>query len=168
MVLEAIEDHKRGYHQVGMSMLGMRVPRSGFWIEHVMPQSWETSWAPPLLETSQGTCSPAHTYIRQSHTIDCKTQRRRIERSVGWRCWKGCWKEGCAQGARSLCCSIGIWIRSGMMGGQTSQSHCELKNLSRQLSIIWTVPPGYKASTVRDVARRLIPSTCPTFCLLVN
>ena len=38
MVLEAIEDHSRGYRPGGTEYAGMRVPRNTFWIEHIMPQ----------------------------------------------------------------------------------------------------------------------------------
>ena len=41
MVLEAIEDYRRGYRPGGKEFAGMRVPRNGFWVEHIIPQSWE-------------------------------------------------------------------------------------------------------------------------------
>ena len=47
MILEAIEDDMRGYHPGGDEAAGMRVPRGTFWIEHIMPQRWEASWAAP-------------------------------------------------------------------------------------------------------------------------
>ena len=50
MVLEAIEDHARGWHGSTEGLGGERVPRSKFHIEHLMPRSWETHW--PLGEES--------------------------------------------------------------------------------------------------------------------
>jgi hypothetical protein len=47
MVLEAIEDYRRGYSPGGKEYAGMRVPRNGFWVEHIMPQSWEAAWKAP-------------------------------------------------------------------------------------------------------------------------
>lgn len=43
MLLEAVEDHLRGYNDKPMT-LG-RVPRKGFPIEHVLPRSWQQHWA---------------------------------------------------------------------------------------------------------------------------
>lgn len=45
MFLEAVEDHYRGYTGLSPSQTGTRVPRAGFPIEHLMPQSWAQHWA---------------------------------------------------------------------------------------------------------------------------
>ena len=45
MLLEAIEDAHRGYAEDRPSRTGMRVPRLGFPIEHLMPQKWADSLA---------------------------------------------------------------------------------------------------------------------------
>jgi len=47
MVLEAIEDHLRGYGTGREDLTGVRTPRSIYTIEHLMPQSWEANWEPP-------------------------------------------------------------------------------------------------------------------------
>jgi hypothetical protein len=47
MILEAIEDHARGYHPGGKQYSGMRVERNRFWIEHIMPQAWKSAWPAP-------------------------------------------------------------------------------------------------------------------------
>ncbi|WP_341229624.1 GmrSD restriction endonuclease domain-containing protein [Nocardioides salarius] len=44
MLLEAVEDAHRGYAEAGHSRTGMRVPRLGFPIEHLLPQKWATHW----------------------------------------------------------------------------------------------------------------------------
>ena len=44
MVLEAIEDHLRGWIGDSISASGTRVKRSTFQIEHIMPQSWQSNW----------------------------------------------------------------------------------------------------------------------------
>ncbi len=44
MVLEALEDHARGWQADREGMGGERVPRNKFHIEHVMPRSWEAHW----------------------------------------------------------------------------------------------------------------------------
>ena len=44
MLLEAVEDAHRGYAGDRPSRTGMRVPRLGFPIEHLIPQKWATHW----------------------------------------------------------------------------------------------------------------------------
>jgi Protein of unknown function (DUF1524) len=45
MLLEAIEDHRRGWKDNTEAFGGQRVPRGKLAIEHIMPQSWQTNWA---------------------------------------------------------------------------------------------------------------------------
>jgi Protein of unknown function DUF262/Protein of unknown function (DUF1524)/Restriction Enzyme Adenine Methylase Associated len=47
MVLEAIEDHFRGWSTAKGSLSAMRIKRNTFHIEHLMPQSWHASWPLP-------------------------------------------------------------------------------------------------------------------------
>jgi hypothetical protein len=47
MVLEAIEDHRRGWHGGETGLGGERVARGKYVIEHVMPRKWTTHWAHP-------------------------------------------------------------------------------------------------------------------------
>ena len=45
MILEALEDHRRGFNkQVSRALSEQRVVRGKLTLEHVMPQSWEVSW----------------------------------------------------------------------------------------------------------------------------
>lgn len=44
IVLEAVEDHLRGWAGAKAGLGGERVSRNTFSIEHVMPQSWEANW----------------------------------------------------------------------------------------------------------------------------
>ncbi len=47
MVLEAIEDHLRGWKDGKVGLGGERVTRGKFHIEHVMPRRWTTHWPLP-------------------------------------------------------------------------------------------------------------------------
>jgi len=47
MVIEAIEDHLRGWIGSQASLSNERVMRGKFAIEHVMPRKWQTHWALP-------------------------------------------------------------------------------------------------------------------------
>lgn len=44
MVLEAIEDHERGFRDDGHALADTRVRRNHCAIEHIMPQQWESHW----------------------------------------------------------------------------------------------------------------------------
>jgi hypothetical protein len=44
MVLEALEDHRRGWQGTKEGLGGERVARGIFHIEHLMPQKWQTHW----------------------------------------------------------------------------------------------------------------------------
>jgi hypothetical protein len=47
MVLEAVEDHLRGWRQEKAGLGGQRVPRGKLHIEHVMPRKWAHHWPRP-------------------------------------------------------------------------------------------------------------------------
>ena len=44
MILEALEDHARGYTRIRAGIAEQRCTRDSLTIEHVMPQSWEANW----------------------------------------------------------------------------------------------------------------------------
>jgi uncharacterized protein with ParB-like and HNH nuclease domain len=44
MILEAVEDHKRGWIGKEDSKSGVRVKRGSYTIEHIMPQKWQAHW----------------------------------------------------------------------------------------------------------------------------
>lgn len=44
MVIEAVEDHLRGWVGEKEGLGGQRVPRASYTIEHVMPRKWATHW----------------------------------------------------------------------------------------------------------------------------
>jgi hypothetical protein len=47
MVLEAIEDHERGWRGVQKGLGGERVARGSYSIEHILPQKWKVHWPLP-------------------------------------------------------------------------------------------------------------------------
>ncbi|MEU4593689.1 GmrSD restriction endonuclease domain-containing protein [Micromonospora aurantiaca (nom. illeg.)] len=47
MVLEAIEDHQRGWRRIADGLGGERVARGKYAIEHIMPRRWQQHWPPP-------------------------------------------------------------------------------------------------------------------------
>ena len=53
MVLEAIEDHLRGWRDGTQGLIEERVPRGKLAIEHVMPRKWHTHWPLPIRRVRQ-------------------------------------------------------------------------------------------------------------------
>lgn len=47
MVLEAIEDHRRGWRGTSVGLGGERVARGKYHIEHVLPRKWQMNWPLP-------------------------------------------------------------------------------------------------------------------------
>lgn len=62
LVLEAIEDHRRGWRDGKDGLGGQRVARGRYAIEHILPRKWETHW--PVASTGQ-----AHERERLVHTL---------------------------------------------------------------------------------------------------
>lgn len=60
MVLEAIEDHWRGWIPGQVSAAGMRIRRASYAIEHLMPQAWAKHWPLPLGESEAGRDARIH------------------------------------------------------------------------------------------------------------
>ena len=52
MVLEAVEDYRRGWHGIAEGLGGERVARGKYHIEHVMPRKWQVNW-PLSSDTSE-------------------------------------------------------------------------------------------------------------------
>jgi hypothetical protein len=47
MVLEAVEDHERGWHGTAKGLGGERVARGIYTIEHILPRKWKDHWPLP-------------------------------------------------------------------------------------------------------------------------
>ena len=146
MVLEAIEDHSRGYRPDGTEYAGMRVPRNTFWIEHIMPQTWESNWVPPTTGTLQDRAQRIHT-LGNLTLLTAK-----LNKAVSNGPWDG------ENGKRSELRKHDLLLLNrdldGLSGnGWTDESIMHRTGeLINKIIDIWRVPPGYKSSAVRDVA----------------
>ena len=81
MLLEAIEDHLRGWRDGKQGLGGERVARGKLAIEHVMPRKWQQHWPVKNSSDEDGSRSP-YTHARQSYTADRKTKFHGIKRSL--------------------------------------------------------------------------------------
>ena len=144
MVLEAIEDHGRGYRPGGKEYAGMRVPRNGFWIEHIMPQSWEASWATPTTGTLQDRAQRVHT-LGNLTLLSAK-----LNNTVSNGPWIGDKGKKAALRKHDLLI-LNRDLDSFSIDGWTDASIVERTDtLVKKIIDVWNVPSGYKSSTVRD------------------
>jgi hypothetical protein len=145
MVLEAIEDYRRGYRPGGKEYAGMRVPRNGFWVEHIMPQSWETAWKPPIEGTLQDRAQRIHT-LGNLTLLSAK-----LNNAVSNGPWLGDTGKKAALQKHDLLI-LNRELDSFSADGWTDESIMKRTDkLIQGVLDIWTVPPGYTSSTVRDV-----------------
>lgn len=67
MVLEAIEDHLRGYDSDRPSYAGQRVARDHHAIEHILPQQWQTHW--PVEDLAARLARDNHVHVLGNLTL---------------------------------------------------------------------------------------------------
>lgn len=144
MVLEAIEDHKRGYRLGGTPFAGMRVPRSSYHIEHLMPQSWESKWTPP----SQGTASERAQRVQALGNLTLLTQR--LNSSVSNGAWVG------GSGKRAALNQHDVLLMNRELdafdpsGWSDAAITKRTSKMAAEIVEIWPTPSGYRSSTARS------------------
>ncbi len=143
MVLEAIEDHRRGYRPGGNEYAGMRAPRNTFWIEHIMPQRWEASWPPPATGT-------VHDRAERIHTLGNLTLlTAKLNAAVSNGPWTG--ENGKREALRKHdILLINRDLDSFSPDGWSDDSITRrTDDLINRIVDLWAVPLGHKSSTKR-------------------
>jgi hypothetical protein len=145
MVLEAVEDYRRGYRRGGNEYAGMRVPRTGFWIEHILPQNWEAMWKDPI----DGTI---HDRAQRIHTLGNLTLlTAKLNNAVSNGAWLG------DNGKRAGLKKHDLLVMNRDLDSYAADGWTDVSITKRTESLIleildvWRVPTGYKSSTVRNV-----------------
>lgn len=147
MVLEAIEDHLRGF-RAGKSGLGdERVARSKYAIEHVMPRKWITNW--PLNDANEDERD------RLSHTLGNLTLLTgKLNSKVSNGPWLG--NDGKRGGLeahdvlmlnRELVRNAPHWWNDEMIRQRT-------RDLANIIISIWPVPAGHRSPYIAAKPRR--------------
>jgi hypothetical protein len=140
MILEGIEDDRRGYSPGGKQYAGTRVPRGKYSIEHVMPQKWEASWASP--KDGRG-----EERARRLHMLGNLTLiTSKLNSSVSNGPWFG------ESGKRSGLMKHDLLLMNRDLDGFSENGWTDdsiaarTKKLVERIVSIWPVPPGHKSS----------------------
>jgi Protein of unknown function DUF262/Protein of unknown function (DUF1524)/Restriction Enzyme Adenine Methylase Associated len=139
MLLEALEDHARGYCPGGKQYAGMRVPRNKFWIEHIMPQAWESAWPPP----ADGALPVRNLRIHSIGNLTLLTQKLNVAASNGP--WAGESAKK-TQLRRHDVLMLNRDLDSYVKEQWTDESiRLRSDSLIRTITQIWRVPPNHKS-----------------------
>jgi hypothetical protein len=147
MVLEAVEDHERGWHGSKAGLGGERASRGQYAIEHVLPRKWQPHWPLPMNQVSAGRDS----IIDTLGNLTLLTGR--LNSKVSNAAWSG---EG---GKRAALQEHDVLMLNRRLLDQAQdQWNDELirKRTDRIIDVIievWPVPDGYKARTERAERR---------------
>lgn len=138
MVLEAIEDHLRGWRDGKQGLGGERVARNKLAIEHVMPRKWQHHWP------SQG--SDEEDRDRLIHTLGNLTLLTgKLNSTVSNGPWSGTnSKRAGLEGHDVLVLNRDLLKKAGDMWDDGSIRR-RTQELAALISGIWTVPPDHRS-----------------------
>lgn len=152
MVLEAIEDHLRGWSGSGVGLGGERVARGKLAIEHVMPRKWSANW--PVTNAAEEAERD-----RLIHTLGNLTLLTgRLNSKVSNAAWPG--DNGKRQGLEAH--DVFVLNRELLKTAGEYWTDESIRNRTRRLADvitqIWPVPPGHRSAFVpsRPKLRRKI------------
>jgi hypothetical protein len=144
MVLEAIEDHRRGWRMGREGLGGSRVLRGKYAIEHILPVKWHKTWPldPGVAEAERD---------RLAHTMGNLTLLTgRLNSGVS----NGPWTAK-AEGLRQH--DVLILNRDLLDAGRSGWSHDQIRRRTDEMIddvlTIWPVPEGHTSAFARTVDR---------------
>jgi len=149
MVLEALEDHRRGWIDGQEGMSGERVARASYAIEHVMPREWAKNW--PIT----GGASEEAERDRLVHTIGNLTLLTgRLNSKVSNGPWVG--KDSKRAGLEQH--DVLLLNRALLDAGGDEWTDDKIRLRSRDLTEIilqiWPAPEGHRANHSGEPVRR--------------
>ena len=148
MVLEAIEDHRRGWCD-GQAALGAdRVPRGKFAIEHIMPRNWATHWPLPDGAKSEG---ERDALIHTIGNLTLLTSRLNAKVS------NGPWLGDCGKRHGLEAHDVLVLNRELLKGAGDSWTDAGIRNrsddLSKYIIEIWPAPEGHRSGFTHENVR---------------
>ncbi len=144
MVLEAMEDHLRGWRDDKVGLGGERVARGKLHIEHVMPRKWELHWPLP-------TGLPPDERDRLIHTVGNLTLLTgRLNGKVSNGPWLGA--DGKRYGLEAH--DVLMLNRELLKGSEPAWTDADIRNRSEVLAAliieIWPVPEGHTSGFAHE------------------
>jgi len=144
MVLEAIEDHRRGWRDGAEGMGGQRVPRATFAIEHLMPRKWRAHW--PVASEADGPERDRTIHSIGNLTLLTKRLNSKVSNSA--------WSDKVVELAKydvlkmdhDLITSTDAWDEDSIRG-RTAE-------LTEDILSIWRVPSGHRSMFTEERAER--------------
>jgi hypothetical protein len=156
MILEAVEDHKRGYRDGKTGLGEERVPRGKYAIEHVMPRKWGANWPLPT--------TPEAEVTREGvlHTLGNLTLlRKRLNSKVSNGPWLGASGKRAGLEEHDVLFLNRELLRSPGPQGQPRDHWTEEDIRHRTTQMvglileIWKVPRGHKVA--HETSRQALP-----------
>jgi uncharacterized protein DUF1524/RAMA domain-containing protein len=148
MVIEAIEDHRRGWRAGQQGMGGERVARGKYAIEHVMPKKWAMHW--PLPEGSRGETDRDHLI----HTIGNLTL---LTGSLNSKVSNGPWLGASGKRHGLEAHDVLLLNRELLKKAGDDWTDAAIRSRSEELSKliveIWRVPEGHRSGFTHEKAR---------------
>jgi hypothetical protein len=143
MVLEAIEDHERGWRGPATGLGGERVARGTYAIEHIMPRRWQAHWPLP----GDRTAPDRESLIDTIGNLTLLTGKLNSKVSNGP--WPG------PDGKRTALHGHDVLILNRLLldqapdGWDEKQIQDRTQQLASTINQIWPVPDGHTSQTER-------------------
>ncbi len=148
MVIEAIEDHLRGWKNGEAGFGGERVHRGKLAIEHVMPRKWVANWPLPVGARSEGE--------REAllHTIGNLTLlTSRLNSRVSNGPWIGENSKRDGLDDHDVLVINRELLKSAKESWNEPMIRARSERLAQVITKIWPTPAGYKSGFTTDVVR---------------
>jgi hypothetical protein len=150
MVIEALEDHRRGWKDGKEGLGGERVARGKFAIEHVLPRKWQTHW--PLSEDGSEGEREAIVHTLGNLTLLTRSLNSKVSNSP----WRG--DTGKRQALREH--NVLLLTRDihddGADGEWTDAAiRKRTRKLAEALTEIWRVPPNHRVKPPQPLRKVL-------------
>jgi hypothetical protein len=140
MVLEAVEDHLRGWRPGQSGLGGERVARATLAIEHVMPRKWQAHW--PL----EGTEHSEEERDKLIHTLGNLTLLTgKLNSRVSNGPWSGVNSKRAGLEAHDVLFLNRDVLRRGLQTWGESQITERTRGIISAIQSIWPVPEGHKS-----------------------
>jgi hypothetical protein len=143
MVLEAIEDHERGWRGTATGLGGERVARGKYAIEHIMPRWWPAHWA--LAEGR--TAADRDPLINTIGNLTLLTGRLNSKVSNGP--WSGSDGKYDALHSHDVLMLNRRLLEQAKDGWDDERIGARTKQLVDLITKVWPVPEGHKSRTER-------------------